>query len=99
LAKRGGTLMLVLEPDEEAAEPAGIHKFKKSTAGTIFAAGLLGLRDVIEPPKDEEPAIVQDWSGGPEPFTEGYVLRLDPENPADSIVMIRPSKLKNQNTD
>jgi len=88
----------MLEPDEEAAEPAPIHKFKNTTVGTIFAAGLFGLRDVLEPPKDDEPAIVQDWSGGPEPFTEGYVLRLDPDNPADSIVMIRPSKLK-KNTD
>ena len=55
----------------------------------MFAAGLLGLRDVFEPPKDDEPAIVEDWSGG-EPFKDPYVLRLDPDHPEDSIVLVRP---------
>ncbi len=71
------------------AEPAPIEKFHRTTVGTVLAAGLFGLRDVIEPPKDEQPAIVEDWSGG-EPFTDPMVLRLDPEHPEDSIVMVRP---------
>ena len=50
---------------------------------------MFGLRDVLEPPKDETPAIVEDWAGG-EPFNEPIVLRLDPDHPEDSIVMIRP---------
>jgi hypothetical protein len=92
----------VLEPDEDGteeerdgslephAEPAPIEKFRRSAVGTMFAAGLLGLRDVIEPPKDETPAIVEDWAGG-EPFADPIVLRLDPDHPEDSIVMIRRS--------
>ncbi|HWS46609.1 MAG TPA: hypothetical protein VN636_12165 [Acidimicrobiia bacterium] len=71
------------------AEPAPIEKFHRTPVGMVFAAGLLGLRDVIEPPKDETPAIVEDWAGG-EPFTEPMVLRLDLDHPEDSIVMIRP---------
>jgi hypothetical protein len=89
----------VLEPDEDGvevgdegdphAEPRPIDRFRSTAVGSVMAAGLLGLRDVLEPPKDEEPAIVVDWSGAP-PFTDPYVLRLDPEHPEDSIVMVRP---------
>lgn len=76
------------EPDSgHASRP--IERFHRSPVGALFAAGLLGLRDVLEPPKDDEPAIVEDWSGG-EPFSDPYVLRLDPDHPEDSIVMVRP---------
>ncbi len=71
------------------AEPAPIEKFHRTPVGMVFAAGLLGLRDVLEPPKDETPAIVEDWAGG-EPFNDPMVLRLDPDHPEDSIVMVRP---------
>lgn len=71
------------------AEPAPIQKFRATAVGSVLAAGLLGLRDVIEGPKDDEPAIVVDWSGAP-PFTDPIVLRLDPDHPEDSIVMVRP---------
>jgi hypothetical protein len=71
------------------AEPAPIERFRRTAIGTTLAAGLLGLRDVLEPPKDETPAIVEDWAGG-EPFEDPIVLRLDPDHPEDSIVMIRP---------
>jgi hypothetical protein len=71
------------------AEPAPIERFRRSSIGAVLAAGMLGLRDVLEPEKDETPAIVEDWAGG-EPFTERMVLRLDPDHPEDSIVMIRP---------
>ena len=70
------------------AEPAPIQKFRASAVGSVLAAGLLGLREALEPPKDE-PAIVVDWSGAP-PFSEPMVLRLDPDHPEDSIVMVRP---------
>jgi hypothetical protein len=82
--------------DDHAAPPP-IEKFRRTAVGSVFAAGLLGLRDVLEPPKDDEPAVVQDWSGG-EPFKDPYVLRLDPDNPQDSIVMVRP-QLKKKTTD
>ena len=71
------------------ADPAPIERFRRTSIGTALAAGLLGLRDVLEPPRDETPAIVEDWAGG-EPFTDPIVLRLDPEHPEDSIVMVRP---------
>jgi 4'-phosphopantetheinyl transferase len=66
-----------------------IDKFRDTAVGSVLAAGLLGLRDALEPPKKEEIAIVQDYAGDP-PFTDPFVLRLDPEHPEDSIVMVRP---------
>ena len=87
----------MLDPDESElddedvghAEPAPIERFHRTAVGSVLAASLLGLRDVLEPPKDEQPAIVVDYSGDP-PFRDPFVLRLDPDNPEDSIVMVRP---------
>ena len=80
-----------LPPAVDARRDANrpIDKFRGTAVGSVLAAGLLGLRDAIEPPRDEEVAIVQDYSGAP-PFTDPIVLRLDPEHPEDSIVMVRP---------
>ena len=76
-------------PIEGHAEPAPIERFRRTGIGAVLAAGMLGLRDVLEPEKDETPAIVEDWAGG-EPFAEPMVVRLDPDHPEDSIVMVRP---------
>jgi hypothetical protein len=77
------------EPIDGHADPAPIERFRRTSIGAVLAAGMLGLRDVLEPEKDETPAIVEQWAGG-EPFNEPVVLRLDPDHPEDSIVMIRP---------
>jgi hypothetical protein len=37
-----------------------IDKFRGTAVGGVLAAGMLGLRDVLEPRKDEEIAIVRD---------------------------------------
>jgi len=84
------------DPDavvEGHATPPPIERFHRSAVGTAFAAGLMGLRDVLEPAKDETPAIVEDWAGGG-PLNDPMVLRLDPDNPQDSIVMIRPHLMR-----
>jgi hypothetical protein len=77
------------DPIEGHARPAPIERFHRSAVGTALAAGMFGLRDVLEPPKDETPAIVEDWAVG-EPFKDPILLRLDPDHPEDSIVMVRP---------
>jgi hypothetical protein len=74
---------------EGHAVPAPIERFRRTAIGTAFAAGLLGLSDALEGRKEPTPAIIEDWAGG-EPFTEPVVLRLDPEHPEDSIVLVRP---------
>jgi hypothetical protein len=78
---------------EGHAAPAPIERFHRTAVGTALAAGMFGLRDVLEPPKDETPAIVETWAGR-EPFTDPMVLRLDPDHPEDSIVMIRPKLMR-----
>ncbi len=75
--------------DDETLDPPPIERFRATALGAVFAAGLLGLRDALETPLADEPAIVRDWSGEP-PFSDPIVLRLDPEHPEDSIVMVRP---------
>jgi hypothetical protein len=88
------------EPDPDADEiatpeieghaaPAPVERFRRTAIGSVLAAGMLGLGDVLEGRKDNTPAIVEDWAGG-EPFKEPIVLRLDPDHPEDSIVMVRP---------
>jgi 4'-phosphopantetheinyl transferase len=66
-----------------------IDKFRGTAVGSVLAAGLLGLRDAIEPRKDNEVAIVQDYSGDP-PARDPIELELDPEHPEESVVRVRP---------
>jgi hypothetical protein len=89
----------VLTPDEDRvedtedgepeghAEPAPIAKFQRSAVGSMLAAGLIGIQEAIDPPKDETPAIVESWGGLP--VNDDMLMRLDPDNPQDSIVMIK----------
>ena len=66
-----------------------IDKFRGTAVGGVLAAGMLGLRDALEPRKDEEIAIVRDDAGGPPP--DGPIeLQLDPEHPEESVVRVRP---------
>ena len=62
-------------------------KYRRSAGASMLAAGLLGLRDVIEPPKDDKPVVEQfaDEGGGDRPI-EVY---LDPDDPSASVVVIR----------
>jgi hypothetical protein len=73
--------------NEGHAEDRPIDKFRKSATGSVLAAGMLGLAQVFENVEKEEPAIVVDADG--DPFDPELIMRLDPDNPADSIVMIR----------
>jgi hypothetical protein len=71
------------------AEPAPIEKFHRTPVGMVFAAGLLGLREALETPKDEDPPYVQDWAGKPE-HDDPMLVQLDPDNPCESVVRLRP---------
>jgi len=80
--------------DGEDAEPeAGaenwerpIDKFRRSGAGSVIAAGLLGVRDALEGrPEREEPAIV---SQAPEPKLDHIDIVLDPDHPERSRAVV-----------
>jgi hypothetical protein len=67
--------------DEEAWERP-IDKFRRGAAGSVLAAGLLGLRDAMEGrPEKEEPAIVSE---APEPKLDHIDIVLDFEHPERS---------------
>ena len=86
----GTTLICV--PDVEGDEPfeSPIEKFRKTAAGSVLAAGLLGLADALEGRHDDKVAIVTEYSG--DPLDDTIVLRLDPDDPRDSIVLLRAPK-------
>jgi len=75
--------------EEEPAPPRPVDRFARTTAGLVLQASLLGLRDALEGPRDDQPAIVEEWSGTP-PTPGAVSMRLDPDNPADSILLVRP---------
>ena len=81
------------EPDQ-ADEPAvpeqwvrPIDKFRRTAAGSVMAAGLLGLRDVIEGrPEKEEAAIISEAPTAPPP--DDIEVVLDFEHPDRSVVYL-----------
>lgn len=84
-----------IEGDDEAgaadeAEPEPwerpIDKFRRGAAGSVIAAGLLGVRDAIEGrPEREEPAIVSE---APEPKLDHIDIVLDPDHPERSRAIV-----------
>ena len=76
------------EPTEPEEWERPVDKFRRTAAGSIVAAGLLGLRDVIEGrPKREEPAIVSEAPAAPPP--DNIEVVLDFEHPERSVVYVR----------
>jgi hypothetical protein len=79
-------------PDVNDGDPDGddwerpIDRFRRSSAGTVIAAGLLGVRDALEGrPEREEPAIVSE---APEPKLDHIDIVLDPEHPERSRAIV-----------
>ena len=62
-------------------------KYRKSAGASLLAAGMLGLRDIIEPPKDDRPVVEQHIDG--DPPDRPIELYLDPDDPTRSMVVIR----------
>lgn len=76
------------ESSDAESEPweRPIDRFRRSSAGTVIAAGLLGVRDALEGrPEREEPAIVAD---APEPKLDHIDIVLDPEHPERSRAIV-----------
>jgi hypothetical protein len=78
------------DPDDkpDAPEPwvRPIDKFRRGAAGSVLAAGLLGMRDALEGrPEKEEPAIVSE---APEPKLDHIDIVLDLEHPERSRAVV-----------
>ena len=74
--------------DEGVDEPweRPIDRFRRGAAGSVIAAGLLGVRDALEGrPEKEEPAIVAE---APEPTLDHIDLVLDLEHPENSRAIV-----------
>ena len=70
-----------------------VDRFRKSAAGTMVAAGLLGLRDVMEGrPEREEVAVVHE--APTRPVGELDVV-LDLEHPERTIAIVRRARPEN----
>ena len=88
----------VAEAEAEAWERP-IDKFRRSGAGSVIAAGLLGVRDALEGrPEREEPAIVSE---APEPKLDHIDIVLDPDHPERSraVVYLPPPGDTSRDTD
>jgi len=72
------------EPDEPWERP--VDRFRRGAAGSVIAAGLLGVRDALEGrPEKEEPVIVAD---APEPKLDHIDIVLDPDHPERSRAVV-----------
>lgn len=77
-----------LQDEAAHAPPRPIDRFRQSAAGTVVAAGLLGLRDALEGrPEQEEVAIVSEAPDEPvDPA--GITLVFDEDDPARVRVVL-----------
>jgi hypothetical protein len=63
--------------------------WRSHPVGSMLGAAMLGLRDALYGPRDDEVAIVQQAGGDP-PNDDLHDLRLDPDHPERSEVVVRP---------
>ncbi len=76
-------------PDDEGRDPLRFnHWMKRSATGAVLTGITLGLREALEP-RREEPAIMIEAAGEPEDPDQPIVLHFDPDSPADTVAVIR----------
>jgi hypothetical protein len=74
--------------DTEERYERPIDRFRRGTAGSVVAAGLLGLRDAMEGrPEREETVIVTEAPS--QPHDDNFEMVLDPDHPERSVVIVR----------
>jgi hypothetical protein len=61
---------------------------RKTAAGAVIAAALLGVQEVFEGPKEDPVVLEVQNSGGND--DEPVALDLDPYDPSASIAVVRP---------
>ena len=79
------------QPPEQGGEPPLPSRLvtwsRSSLLGAVITGPALGLREVIEPPRDEQIVIEVDADG--EPHGLPIRLVLDPDDPAGSLCIVR----------
>lgn len=81
-----GTTDEVEQADAPYERP--VDRFRRGAVGSVVAAGLLGLADVLEGRPKEEVAIVQEAPTPPVHEPRRLELILDPDDPSKSLVFL-----------
>src|SRR6266446_5995608 len=63
-----------------------LSRFRHGSLGVTLGAAMVGLGNVLEGRKLEQSAVVVEHDEG-DTSRERVVLHLDPDNPADSVVL------------
>ena len=80
-----GSVLPVRPPSSAAAIP---HRYRRSASASVLAAGLLGLREAVDPgPVEDE--IVLEQPASPSDGDGPFEVYLDPDDPSASMVVIR----------
>lgn len=71
--------------------PSSAHRipdrYRRSAGASVLAAALLGLRDIIDPPRKDRPVIEQHVGEGDR--HRSMDVYLDPDDPSASLVVVR----------
>jgi hypothetical protein len=77
------------EAEYRTALPRAVEAWRRrSVTGVLLTGIALGLREVLEPKKDQ-PAIVAEVPGEP-PGEKALDVSVDTIRPAESVVLVRP---------
>jgi len=80
-------------PGDDSDWQRPVDRFRKSAAGSMVAAGLLGLRDVMEGrPEKEEVTIVNEAPARPMGDLD---VVIDPEHPERTVAIVRRARPEN----
>jgi hypothetical protein len=86
----------VAEADPAGAEetdavdpPTRFERVRRSSAGVVMTGIALGLQDALQLPK-KEPAFVIKAAGEPDGEPGPIDLQFDPDDPANTVAVIRP---------
>ena len=80
-----GSVLPVRPPDSAHRIPS---RYRRSAGASVLAAGLIGLRDVIDPAKVDDGTVIEQPADDLAPSGPVEVY-LDPDDPAASIVVVR----------
>lgn len=75
-------------PEDLATSSRVPHRYRTSIGASALAAGMIGLRDVLEDPKDDRPVVEQFADEGDR--DRPVEVDLDPDEPSASVVRLRP---------
>lgn len=67
-----------------------VDRVRSTTAGMMLTGIGLGLRDIVEVPREEAPIEIQ--ADGAPPFPRRVEMSLDPEDPEATVVVWHPQR-------